>query len=1288
MDNSIHTQELGLAGNLTRSFMHSPLTLLLLIATYAIGYAGFVMTPRQEDPQISVPMVDIFVSYPGASTAQVASLVADPLERIMSEIPGVKHVYSASERDQAVVTVQFVVGEEMGTSLVKLYDKLESNMDKIPPGVSPPLVKPKGVDDVPLLTLTLWSNSVDDAALRLISLDVMQELKEIRETSQSFVISGRKEQLRIEVKPERLAGYGITLEQIAGTIATANSERTVGKIESGDASFQLYTGSFLRNADDIERLVVATHEGNPVYVRDIAEVIHGPGESHSLVNYYSGPASYSDKQANGSPAVTLAIAKKTGTNGVTVVKEIIDKIEDMKGRLIPSNVDIEVTRNYGQSAQDKVNELLFKLVVVTVAVSLLIWWFLNWRAALVCFIVIPNVILVTIFVALITGFTIDRVSLFALIFAIGILVDDAIVVVENMYRRWAMDGEISDSTSIDAVSEVGNPTILATFTVIAALLPMAAVRGMMGPYMAPIPALGSVAMLYSLLAAFVFTPYLALRFKPAMDSLEAMEESEHKTVQRLDGFYRKILNPLMDSKLAGMSFLIALFVIFFACTSLFYFKTVKVKMMPLDNKTVFNVVINFPEGVSLPITANLTRQLAQEVRKIPEVTAIQSYVGTATPFDFNGLVRHYYLRMQPWQADLNVQLTEKHDRDRTSHTIATEVRKLLTDIIQSKVEQGVYTEHNYPRIQIVEMPPGPPVMQTVVAEVYGPTAAERIQVAEKLTRLFELAPSIADVDNYLTTPYEIWNFRVNREKAIRVGVSVDAVNNALEMAMGNYVLGDVKDGSILEPTMIILQVPLDIRANFSNLSQLPIPTMQGGSVPLSELGAFIKGYKEPVIFHKDLREMEYVTGESVGKFASPIYGMFEVEDLLKLEENRGPRKEQITGTMLGPPDASLMHKQSGFEWTGEWTVTYETFRDMGLAFGVAIILIYMLVVWEFGNFVLPAVIISPIPLTLVGIIPGHALMGADFTATSMIGFIALAGIIVRNSILLVDYSRQEIRKGVEIREAIVMACITRTRPIIITALALVVGSSAILVDPIFQGMAISLMFGVLVSTILTLIVIPLGCYSGRAAFCEHMADDHPDKKMCEEEVSGIKKKESTGGSSLLGKIGSIGFTLYTVIVTAVEMIWLVLQGLYTLIFKRKKPPAAAKTADSPEPANSPEAEKEAETKSSASTGSTEQSASSAPAVAVQKTAVKKSAVKKKSVKKAAVKPSVKKAAVKKTEEKKAVGSEKESAIKPVSSTDEDTSGTVHSEKQTARKKTVKKKGRRGIQLKGDLDSEK
>jgi multidrug efflux pump subunit AcrB len=1142
-----HHSDLGLAGKLAKTFMHNPLTLLLLIACFAIGLAGLIMTPRQEDPQISVPMVDIYIGYPGASSMEVSSLVADPLERMMSEIPGVKHVYSASMHSKAMVTVQFEVGEQMGPSMVKLYDKLNSNQDKIPPGVTQPLVKPKGVDDVPMLTVTFWSKQVDDSALRLIALDVMQELNEIADTSQSFIVSGRKEELRIEVKPERLAGYGLSMQQIAQTIAAANTEQTVGGIESGRKKFEVITGSFLRSSNEIEQLVIAIKNGNPVYLRDVATVIHGPGETHKMVNYYTGPSHELSHEhaANGEAAVTMAIAKKEGTNGVSVANEILERLESMKGRLIPGNIHTEITRNYGKSANDKVNGLMFKLVIVTIAVTLLIWWFLNWRAALVVAIVIPNVILVTVFIALISGYTIDRVSLFALIFAIGILVDDAIVVIENMYRRWGLDGTIDDVTTVDAVREVGNPTILATFTVIAALLPMAAVRGMMGPYMEPIPALGSVAMLYSLFAAFVYTPYLALRFKPSMEMLDDMERNEHKTVEKLDKLYRHTLTPLIESRAKGFLFLISLIIVFFACTALFYTKSVRVKMMPLDNKPEFNIVINFPAGTALPETANLTRQLAELARQSDEVVALQSYVGTASPFNFNGLVRHYYTRKQPWQSDIQVQLVGKKERERTSHEIAIDMRAKLQGYINNQIEQGIYNQENKPRIQIVEMPPGPPVLQSVVAEIYGPTDKERRQVASDITKMFEKAKYIDDVDNLMQDEYDIWHFNVNREKALRAGVSVDTINKTLEMAMGGYRLGDIKDGSILEPTMIVLQLPLDIRSNFANLTQLPIPTQSGGSIPLSELGNFIKSKQDPIIFHKDLRSVEFVTGETVGALASPIYGMFEVEDMLK--EYKGPRGEAVSGYFLGAPEKSNF---SSFEWGGEWTVTYETFRDMGMAFGIAVILIYMLVVWEFGNFTLPAIIISPIPLTLIGIIPGHWIMNADFTATSMIGFIALAGIIVRNSILLVDYTREQISAGIDAEEAIVMACITRTRPIIITALALVVGSTAILFDPIFQGMAISLMFGVIISTLLTLLVIPLGCSSGRKAFIKQDGNLNPE--FTDLDSSKRKSKPSKGFfSTMLQLLGKALFFVYSVLSILVSWIIIIVQSLFKLFSKKK-----------------------------------------------------------------------------------------------------------------------------------------
>ena len=1072
------SEGLGLAGNMARAFILSPLTPLLLVASLAIGLLGLLITPRQEDPQISVPMVDIFVRYPGASTEQVATLVADPLQRLMSELTGVKHVYSASMRDGAMVTVEFDVGEDMESSLVKLYDRLQSNMDKIPPDVSQPLVKPKSVDDVPLVTLTLWSSEVDDATLNLIALDLLQRLNEVPNTSQGFVVHGRTEQARVEVYPEVLKGFGVTMGQIAKTIAAANSEKEVGNLEYSDRTFNLYTGAYLKNKQDIDQLVLGIVKGRPVYVRDVAKVSVGPSETKSSVRYYSGAAYPEKRVANGESAVTLAIAKKKGSNGVTVASDILNKVGYLKGRIIPDNVVVSVTRNYGQTAKDKVDELLFKLFVATGAVAILVLFPLGWRAALVVVIVIPVVILITVFSAWTLGYTIDRVSLFALIFSIGILVDDAIVVVENIYRRWLEKGEIDTRTSVEAVGEVGNPTILATFTVIAALLPMGFVSGMMGPYMEPIPALGSVAMLFSLFAAFIFTPWLAFKLKPSLAGLEKAEEKEHRQSEWLGRFFHRLLIPLIEKRVLGWGFLITIIVVFFLCCSLFYTQQVRVKMLPLDNKPEFNVILNMPEGTAFPVTANLTHRMAEDLRTITEVTAVQSYVGTASPFNFNGLVRHYYLRDKPWMADIQVQLLDKTERHRTSHEIAVQAREML-----KKLDLGGG------RFQVVEMPPGPPVLQSVVAEVYGPSAGIRRQVAEDMTQMFQQAQYIDDVDNYMEADFEMWRFAVNREKALRLGISVDDINKTLDMSMGGYVLGDIKTQSLLEPTFIILQLPLEVRSEFSRLTQLPIMTPEGTTIPLSELGEFHPAIQDKPIYMKDLRPIEYVTGETVGRLASPIYGMLEVEKMLK--NYHAPDGVALSGNYINPPEDSY---QSGFEWGGEWTVTYETFRDMGIAFGAAIVLIYMLVVWEFGNFTLPAIVVAPIPLTLIGIIPGHWLLNAEFTATSMIGFIALAGIIVRNSILLVDFSKNETARGVHVVDAVINACKTRTRPILITAFALVGGSSVILFDPIFQGMAISLLFGVLVSTLLTLVVIPLGCISGRKAFGEDTGPGESGKR--------------------------------------------------------------------------------------------------------------------------------------------------------------------------------------------------
>jgi multidrug efflux pump subunit AcrB len=1076
----INNTDLGMAGRIARQFIDSPVTPLLMIAFLCIGLLGLKFTPRQEDPKISVPMVDVMVSYPGASAEQVGTLVTEPLERIMDEIAGVRHVYSATIRGRAIVTVRFKVGEDLNESIVKVHDKVQSNIDRIPPGVMPPLVKPVTIDDVPIVTATLWSEpkdgseAVNDADLRTLALDVLQRLSQVPNTGNGFIVGGRRDQIRIEVSPERLSGHGITLDEVANTIRTANTELDTGAIESGDRAFTVYSGAFLTTAQDVANLVIGIHEGAPVYVRDVAAVTQSAEDTSQVVTFYSGPAAAQENipQGTASPAVTIAIAKKIDTNGVTVAEAILEKLDSLQGSLIPDNVNVTITRNYGETADKKVDELLGALFEASIAVSLLCLVGLGLRAASVVITIIPIVILVTVFSAMVLDYTIDRVSLFALVFSIGILVDDATVVVENIFRRWLEAGKTTVELAIDAVREVGNPTILATLTIVAAMLPMGFVSGLMGPYMRPIPVLGSAAMFFSLIAAFVFAPWFAMRVAPKMKALEKAERREEKMREYIGRFYKPLMYRLCTNRLTGNVFLVGLVVLtLFAC-SMFYTNTATVKMLPFDNKPEFNVVINMPEGTALPVTANVASQLAEELQKIPEVTAIQTYAGTSSPFNFNGMVRHYFLRKQPWQGDIQVMLTDKEQRERGSHDIAVDARGRLWKFIR---------ENNLAaKIQVVEMPPGPPVLQTVVAEIYGPDAETRRQVARDMVKIFEDVENIVDVDSFVADEYEFWRFEVDVEKAVRYGISVDDINRNLDMAMGEFRLGDVKTGAVLEPTWIVLQVPLAVRASLQRLGNLPIRARDGTPLPLAELGRFERHIEQPIIFHKDLRAVEFVTGEMEGRLGAPIYGMFGVED--RLESYVTPDGVTMTGMplgLLGPPATDDV---SGFEWGGEWTVTYETFRDMGLAFMAALVLIYGLIVWEFRNFTLAGLIMAPIPLTLIGIVPGHWILGAEFTATSMIGFIALAGIIVRNSILLVEFVNNEVASGTPIREAVINAGQTRMRPIFITALTLMAGAGAIIGDPIFKGMAASLLFGTAVATVLTLVVIPLGCITTRKQF--------------------------------------------------------------------------------------------------------------------------------------------------------------------------------------------------------------
>ena len=1055
--------ELGIAGRIARTFIDSPLSPLLYMAALLAGLLGLLMTPRQEDPEISVPMVDIFISYEGASAEQVSNMAIDPLERIMSEIPGVKHTYTASERGQGIVTVRFKVGEDIIPSVVKVHEKLQSNMDKLPPGVSMPLVKPRTIDDVPVITITLWSQQANDSELRILANQLLHHFQRIPDSGNGFVVGGRPRQLRIEVLPERLKGYGLGLDQIVQAINSANKEEGYGNLKQGASEFRVYSGSFLQTVNDVEQVVISVRDGKPVYVRDVAKVQMGPSEFDNIVWYYSGAARAPGvPDINNASAVTIAIAKKHGSNGVDVANAVQAELDKIRNRLIPDGVQVEVTRNYGESANEKVNELLEALLIAAVVVSLLCLITIAAGPSFVVISVVPVVILFSIWATWLMGYSINRVSLFALIFSIGILVDDATVVVENIYRRWLAEDTTSLKTAISAVSEVGNPTIIATFAILAALIPMGFVTGMMGPYMEPIPVLGSVAMLFSLVAAFVFTPWWSVKMKPRPEHMARAEEREQKIQDRTGRFYKPFLLPLLEDTYhhRGKILLAGIITAFALSSLMLYTKAVPVKMLPFDNKSEFNVVINMPEGTTLLETANVVQKLAEELKKVPEVTALQTYAGTASPFNFNGLVRHYYLRQEPWQADIHTMLLNKHDRDRSSHEIATDVRRLLTPIAK---QLGA-------RIAVVERPPGPPVLQTVVAEIYGPDAQTRREVAWEMTRIFEDVPNLVDVDNYLSEAHDRWQFEINLEKAKRLGISVETINRNIMMAMGGFKLGDVKGHSLREPIYLVAQLPEIVRADLQRVGNLPILTPQGQAIPLSELGEFNKVAQEDIIYSKDLRPIEYVVGEMEGRLGAPIYGMLEVEK--RLENYTTPDGVVMSGTLTGPPEDDL---HSGFEWSGEWVVTYETFRDMGIAFIVALVVIYMLLVLQFKDFILPFVIMSPIPLTLIGIIPGHWLLDAEFTATSLIGFIALAGINVRGSILLVAYIEYQLARNIDIKQAVLNAGHVRMRPIWVTNLTLMVGAGAILFDPIFQGMAISLVFGALITTLLTLLIVPLGC---------------------------------------------------------------------------------------------------------------------------------------------------------------------------------------------------------------------
>jgi len=1052
------TTSLGVAGRIARAFADSRLTPLSMVAVLLLGAAAIVLTPREEEPQIIVPMADVFIPFPGASAGEVEEQLTKPLERKLSEIRRVEYVYSISQAGMSLIIVRFRVGEDLEKSLVDLYDKLMANQDLIPSGAGPFQVKPRDINDVPIVTVTLWSERYGDDQLRRVADHVLEEIKKIPKTSGGFVAGGHPRRLRIELDPSRLTTHALTPLEVADRIGGANLQRIVGRLQSGNRELVVEAGGFLSSREAFEGLVLRASREGVVRLGDVAAVRDEAEEVSRYAWFGAGPAAAAKKiQAPDGlfSAVTVAVAKQPGANAVTVAREVTAMVERLKGTVIPSDVHATVTRDYGATANEKSNELLEHLLIAVVAVVLFLGFALGVREAGVVALAIPLTLGVTLFVSLLIGYTINRVTLFALIFAIGILVDDAIVVVENIYRHLRLGRQPPMQATIAAVDEVGNPTILATLTVIAALLPMAFISGLMGPYMRPIPVNASIAMLASLLVAFIVVPWfcrICHRGGPEPTGRVADAPIDESRLYR---FYRGLLTPLIARRGMRWAFFGAVAVLLVASFSLFANRAVIAKMLPFDNKSEFEIVIDTPEGTTLETTAEAARALGRYVASIPEVTDYQVYVGTPAPFTFNGLVRHYFLRNEPHQAEIQVNLIGKHERAAQSHEIA---RRIRPDVERLAKAHGAV-------VQVVEMPPGPPVQAVLVAEVYGPDEGARRATAAVVSRVFADTPGVVDVDDTLEAARPKLAVSVDQAKAAASGVATAEIVETLTLALGGLPVGSMADPREKQPVDAIVRLPYDIRTGMDSLLGVRLRAAGGGMVPISELVRVERTPEEPRRYHKNLKPVVYVTGDVGGREESPVYGMLDID--ARLDALGGaPLDRYYTAQPASEARTAL-------KWDGEWQITYETFRDMGIAFGIALVLIYLLIVGQFQSFLVPLVIMAPIPLTLVGIIPGHWVTGSYFTATSMIGFIALAGIVVRNSILLVDFIRSEEAEGRPVREAVLRAGAIRTRPILLTAAALMVGAFVIILDPIFQGLAISMLFGVLVSTLLTLVVIPL-----------------------------------------------------------------------------------------------------------------------------------------------------------------------------------------------------------------------
>ncbi len=1062
------SQRLGISGSTARAFLTSEITPLLALVGFLLGVFAVLITPREEEPQINVTFANVFIAFPGASAREVEELVTTPAEQILSELEGLKHVYSISRPGMSVLTVQFEVGEDRTQAIVRLYNALYSKQDWLPPGlgVAQPIIKPKGIDDVPIITLTLWTEDPARGGYDLnhVAHALEAELKRIKGTRDIYTLGGPQHVVHVLFEPARLAAYDLAVDDLRYALQQSNATRPSGYLVDKNLEVPVQAGVYLSTVEEVQNLIVGVHEGRPVYLRDVAEVQRGPDQPEEYAWFGTGPgaASKGIPLRGEFPAVTIAIAKQPGTNAVEIANQVIDRIAHLEGIFIPEGVHVTVTRNYGETANAKAQKLIGKLMFATAFVVLLVLFTLGRREAVIVGLAVIITLAITLFASWAWGFTLNRVSLFALIFSIGILVDDAIVVVENIHRHMQLYPQRRLVEIIPAaVDEVGGPTILATFTVIAALLPMAFVTGLMGPYMSPIPINASIGMLISLVVAFVVTPWLANKYLRSSGHGQEQASEEDK----LYGVFKRYLGPFLNAdegrpkrrRLAGVVLLLILL-----SMALVGIKLVVLKMLPFDNKSEFQVVVDMPEGTSLEHTSRVLAELGEYLATVPEVTDYQAYAGGASPINFNGLVRQYYLRSGANVGDLQVNLLPKDERGRESHEVALAVRQPL---------QAIGNKHNA-NIKIVEVPPGPPVQSPLVAEIYGLDYDGQLAVARSVRQVFEQTPDVVDVDDSTEADAPKLIVTVDQQKAALLGVSQQSIVGALSAALSGDDLSYLHTGDIKYPLPIRLEFRPGEKAHIDNLLALKVRGNNDTLIPVAEVVKLVETRREHAIYHKDLLPVVFVTGDMAGELDSPLYGMFDIFG--ELQDTPLANNAPLEQTLINPPANPYRYS---LKWDGEWQVTYETFRDMGIAYSVGLLLIYLLVVGQFRSYLVPLIIMAPIPLTIIGVMPGHAILGAQFTATSMIGMIALAGIIVRNSILLVDFINQQLEEGVAFEEAVIRSGAVRAKPIALTGFAAMLGALFILDDPIFSGLAISLIFGILVSTLLTLVVIPVMYYA-------------------------------------------------------------------------------------------------------------------------------------------------------------------------------------------------------------------